>query len=55
MNTEDYAQKIVDLVKAVVEAEREACAQIADERAGGQAFKRGAAVRIAEAIRARAK
>ena len=31
---------------------REAAARIADERAGGQAWKRGAAVRIAETIRA---
>jgi len=36
-----------------VKAEREACAEIADERAGGKAFKRGAAIRIAELIRAR--
>ena len=38
---------------AAIQAEREACAQIADERVGGNVFERGAALRIAQAIRAR--
>ena len=39
--------------RIIREREREACAVIADECAGGKAFKRGAAVRIAKLIRAR--
>jgi hypothetical protein len=42
-----YAMKIVDLVKAAIAREREACAQIANKQAGGK--------RIAQAIRARSK
>lgn len=30
MTTEEYAQRIVDLVNAAVEAEREACAKVAE-------------------------
>lgn len=46
---------LADAIRHAEQAEREQCARIADERAGGQAFKRGAAVRIAAAIRARSE
>ncbi len=51
MKTEEYAQKIVDLVKAAVAAERHACADIASAMASA----RGNEQEIARAIRARSK
>lgn len=40
------------LFRSGAEWQRKRDATVADERAGGQAFKRGAAIRIAETIRA---
>ena len=51
MTTDEYAQKIVDLVKDAVAAERQACADIASSMDSA----RGNEQEIARAIRARAE
>ena len=51
MKTEEYAQKIVDLVKEWVAAERQACTDIASSMDSA----RGNEQEIARAIRARSK
>ena len=51
MTTEEYAQNIVDLVKAAVAAGRQACADIASSMDSA----RGNEQEIARAIRARSK